>query len=93
MDARDKLGSALSDLGYPGEFARLLADELRSDAAIERLAGYVRSARPQTMEEIVDEMLAIRDTFARWRERKISEYAEAKLTAFYNREREDEEED
>jgi len=93
MDARESLVSALGQLGYPPEFAYLLAAELRSDAAITRLAGYVRGACPQTMEEIVDEMLSIRDLNASWRDRKIAEHAQEQITRFYNRDREDEYED
>lgn len=93
MDARESLKAALATLGYPEEFALLLASELRSDNAISRLAGYVRSARPKSMEEIVDEMLTIRDLNQSWRERKIAEHAQAQVTRFYNRVREDEEEE
>lgn len=92
-DARASLVAALADLGYPEEFAYVLASELRSDNAIARLAGYVRGAQPQSMEEIVDEMLTIRDLNASWRERKIAEHAQAQVTKFYNRVREDAEED
>ena len=93
MEARDSLASALAELGYPAEFAYLLASELRSDNAISRLATYVRGARPQSMEEIVDEMLAIRELNATWRERKIAEHAQAQMTRFYNRVREDDEDE
>jgi hypothetical protein len=89
-EPKDRLIAALDDLGYPAEFGLVLAAELKSDNAIERMAGYVANARPNSMEEIVDEMLAIRDLNMRWRERKISEHAEAKLTEFYNRPRVDE---
>ena len=93
MDARESLTAALSSLGYPEEFALLLASELRSDNAIMRLAGYVRGARPQSMEEIVDEMLTIRDLNESWRQRKIAEHAQAQMTRFYNRVREDDEDE
>ena len=93
MDARESLAAALATLGYPEEFALLLASELRSDNAIMRLAGYVRGAQPQSMEEIVDEMLTIRDLNESWRQRKIAEHAQAQMTRFYNRVREDEEDE
>ena len=93
MDARQSLARALGELGYPPEFAALLASELRSDVAISRLAGYVRGARPQSMTEIVDEMLSIRDLNESWRQRKISEHAEAQVTRFYNRVRDEEEDE
>ena len=93
MDATQALAGALGELGYPPEFAMLLASELRSESAILRLAGYVRGARPQNMTEIVDEMLSIRDLNESWRQRKIAEHAEAEMTRFYNRVRDDEEPD
>jgi hypothetical protein len=93
MDTRESLTVALSSRGYPEEFALLLASELRSDNAIMRLAGYVRGARPQSMEEIVDEMLTIRDLNESWRQRKIAEHAQAQMTRFYNRVREDDEDE
>ena len=91
MDGREQLVVAVRAVGFPAELGELLASELRSDAACERLAKYVRAARPKSAEEIVDEMLAIRDLNRAWRDRKIAEHAEAAVTRFYNREREDDE--
>ena len=48
---------------------------------------------PHSPEEIADEMLAILQMRERYVEQKISEHANASITAFYNREREDEEQD
>ena len=87
--ARLELLDAVVQLGYPEEFGVVLAGELRTPKAIRRLAGYLRQAQPTSPEQIVDEMLAIAALRDRWVEQKISEHANASLTAFYNRPRED----
>jgi len=54
-----------------------------------RMTAYLRGANPQSPEEIADEMLAILEQRRRWVEQKVSEHANASITAFYNRPRED----
>lgn len=84
------LANAIMELGYPEEFAEVLASELRSEKSMRRLASYVRNARPSSPEQIADEMLTIVSDRNRWVEQKISEHANASLTAFYNRPRDEE---
>lgn len=88
-DAREGLVRAAVRIGYPAELGELLADELRSEVAMRRMTGYLLQARPTTMEDIADELLAIRANQSRWIETKISEHANASITAFYNRDREE----
>lgn len=88
-DARTQLVDAILQLGYPAEFGVVLAEELRSEQAMRRMASYLRQAQPQSPEEIADEMLAIVAQRDSWVERKISEHAQASVTAFYNRDRDD----
>ena len=57
-----------------------------------RMTSYLRGADPHSPEEIADEMLAILQMRERYVEQKISEHANASITAFYNRERDDEDE-
>ena len=73
--SRDKLANSVSSLGYPEEFADLLAKQLGSPKAIDRLASYIWQAHPDSVEMIVDEMVAIQEEIAAWREKK--EYREA----------------
>ena len=54
--SRNELVQAVSSLGYPTELAELMARELKSPKAIDRMTSYVR---PQREEMLVDEMLAI----------------------------------
>ena len=88
--ATAQLIAAIEDMGYPREFGVVLAGELRSERAIVRMTSYLGFQPP---EEIADEMLAICADRDRWVEQKKSEYANAKITEFYNRPRESEDED
>lgn len=74
--SRDRLAEAVSSLGYPAEFADLLAKQLGSPKAIDRMTAYLYHAKPKTMEMIVDEMLAIASEIDAWRERKESREAQ-----------------
>ena len=91
--ATAQLIAAIEDMGYPREFGVVLAGELRSERAIGRMTSYLRQTGFQPPEEIADEMLAICADRDRWVEQKKSEYANAKITEFYNRPRESEDED
>lgn len=84
-----ELADAIMLGGYPEEFAQVLAGELRSENAMRRLAAYVRNARPSSPEQIADEMLTIVEERNRWVELKMSEHANASMTAFYNRPRDE----
>ena len=80
--ARDRLAAAVGSLGYPAEFADLLAKQLGSPKAIDRLASYICQAKPANMEMIIDEMLAIRAEIDAWREKKESRDAQAGYNAW-----------
>ena len=84
--SRDRLASAVSALGYPEEFGDLLAKQLGSPKAIDRLTSYICQARPGPMETIIDEMLAIRDEIEAWREKQESREAQEKYNAWLNSE-------
>ena len=73
--SRDQLAHSISSLSYPKEFADLLAKQLGSPKAIDRLASYIWQAHPDSVEMIVDEMVAIQEEIVAWREKK--EYREA----------------
>ena len=84
--ARDELASAVVLLGYPEEFASLLAKQLKSPKAIQRMASYLVQARPQSVEMIVDEMLAICADTQAWREKTESREAMWSYSAWLNSE-------
>ena len=49
-----------------------------------RPVGYLYNVRPQSAELIVDEMLAICSDIERWREKKASEEANARINDIIN---------
>ena len=82
--SRDRLAAAAAALGYPGEFADLLAKQLGSPKAIDRMTGYLDQARPGSMEMIIDEMLAICAEIDAWQEKKESREAQESYNAWLN---------
>ena len=92
--SRDRLVAAVTGLGYSAELAELMARELGSPKAIDRMTSYIRQARPRTEEMLVDEMLAIKGEIDAWREKKESQEAQARYNArlYYKKWEPDEEE-
>lgn len=90
-DAYDRLIGAVVACGFPAEFGQALAAGLGGEKSLRRMTGYLLSARPRSMEEVADEMVAICDQRDHWVERKKSEYYQAKVNEFYNRDRGNEE--
>ncbi len=84
--ARDRLAGTITSLGFPEEFADLLAKQLGSPKAIDRLTSYLYQAKPRSMEMIIDEMLAIRAEIDAWRERKESLEAQEGYSRWLNSE-------
>ena len=79
--ARDRLAAAVTGIGFPAELAELMARQLGSPKAIDRMTSYVHQARPRTEEMLVDEMLAICAEIETWREKKESQEAQARYNA------------
>ncbi len=84
--SRDRLAAAVSSLGYPEEFADLLAKQLGSPKAIDRMTSYIYLARPGSVEMIVDEMLAICAEIESWREKRDSREAQDRYNAWLSSE-------
>jgi hypothetical protein len=87
--ARNQLVAAVVELGFPEEFGQVIAHELGGTWSMRRLCSYLRGARPSRPEEIADEILAILEQRRSIVERKMGEHANAAITQFYNRPRED----
>ena len=92
--ARDRLVAAVAEAGFSAELAELMARQLKSPKAIDRMAAYIRLAHPRTEEMLVDEMLAICAEIETWREKKESQEAQARYNArlYYKKWEPDEEE-
>ena len=83
-NARNRLAGAVTSAGFPDELADLLAKELKSPKAIDRMTSWIYQARPRSLEMIVDEMLAIRADIDAWIRKKESEAAQAGITDWLN---------
>ena len=92
--ARDRLVAAVTGIGFSAELAELMARQLGSPKAIDRMTSYVHQARPRTEEMLVDEMLAICAEIETWREKKESQDAQTRYNArlYYKKWEPDEEE-
>ena len=84
--ARDRLAAAVSSLGYPEEFADLLAKQLGSPKAIDRMTDWLYHVRPRSVEMVVDEMLAICSDIEAWKKKKESQEAQWGYTRWLNSE-------
>ena len=76
--ARDRLVAAATSLGFHAELAELMARQLKSPKAIDRMTSYIRQAHPNSEEMLVDEMLAICAEIDAWREKKASQEAQSR---------------
>ena len=80
--ARDRLAAALAAAGYPAELSDIMAKQLKSPKAIDRMTAYVRHGYARNMEMLADEMLAICADAENWREKKESQKAQAKYNEY-----------
>ena len=84
--ARDRLAGTIKSLGFPEEFADLLAKQLGSPKAIDRMTDWLYHVRPRRVEMVVDEMLAICSDIEAWKKKKESQEAQWGYTRWLNSE-------
>ena len=82
--SRDGLVSSLVALGFPGELGDMIAAQLGSPKAIDRMSAYLDHAKPDDIQMIIDEMLAIQSELEAWREKKAGEKANARYNEILN---------
>ena len=80
---------AVKERGFPEEFGKLIARNLGSEKMMRRMTGYLKAAKPRSMEETADEMLAILSDRDRWIEKKELERTNAKYNAYLDTRDED----
>ena len=92
--ARDRLVAAVTGIGFSAELAELMAKQLGSPKAIDRMVSYIRQAHPRTEEMLVDEMLAICAEIETWHQKKESQEAQERYNSwlYYKKWNPDEEE-
>ena len=83
-NARSSLVKSITDLGFPQELGDEIARQLGSPKAMERMRAYLYNVRPQSVELVVDEMLAIMSDIERWKDKKMSEEANAAYNEVLN---------
>ena len=84
--SRRELESAVKALGFPAELADLIAKQLKSPKAMDRMSSYLVKVRPRSMEMIVDEMLALSAEIESWKKKKEAQEAQAGYSAWLNSE-------
>lgn len=85
ISARDELVRSIVSLGFPEELGDEIAKNLGSPKAMQRMNAYLYYVKPDKVELIVDEMLAIKSDIDAWRDKKASEEANAKYNEYLNR--------
>ncbi|MCR4578260.1 MAG: hypothetical protein K5784_10190 [Clostridiales bacterium] len=93
--AKERLVAAVAALGFRPELGELMARQLGSPKAIDRMTAYIDQAHPRSEEMLVDEMLAICAEIDAWRRKKSAQEAQADYTAmrYFGELGEDEQED
>jgi len=81
---KDRLVEEVASLGFPKELGEMVAKNLGSPKAMERMISYLSYVKPNTAELIVDEMLAICSDIDAWRDKKESLEANAKYNEILN---------
>ncbi len=82
--SHQRLISSLAALGYPKELWDIIAEHIGSPKGIDRMIAYLDYVKPDKVELIVDEMLAIKSEIDRWREKKESETANSEYNMLLN---------
>ena len=75
---RDELIRTMGRLGFPADLGEQVAKQLGSPKAMQRMLIYLYNVRPNSIELVVDEMLAICSDVEAWKEKKAAEEANAK---------------
>ena len=81
---KNRLVEEIAALGFPAELGEMVAKNLGSPQAMERMISYLSYVKPNTAELIVDEMLAICSDVNAWRDKKESLEANARYNEILN---------
>ena len=82
--ARNNLVMNVVNLGFPEELGDEIARQLGSPKAMERMRAYLYNVKPKSVELVIDEMLAIMSDIERWKDKKLSEEANAAYNEVLN---------
>lgn len=79
--------------GYPEEFSRLICQEMSTEYTAERMTNYIAASKRLSLEDVADEMLAIKDFRDTLVQKHISEHAQERINDLYNNINEGQDED
>ena len=85
IQTKSELVNAIKQLGFQEELGEQIAGQLGSPKAMQRMMAYLYNVKPQSVELVVDEMLAICSDIDRWKEKKAAEEANARYNEILNR--------
>ncbi len=83
-ELRYKMAEAMDRLGFPEEFALMIADELGTEYSMNRMISWLWQYKPYRPEDVADEMLAIKADVKSWQQKKIAEYNNMKYNDILN---------
>ena len=84
IKTKNRLVDEIFALGFPRELGEMVAKNLGSPKAMERMISYLSYVKPNSAELIVDEMLAICSDINAWKDKKASEEANARYNEILN---------
>ncbi len=76
--------------GYPEDFALIIAREMNTEFTGSRMYGYIARNELLRLEDVADEMLAIKSDRDRIRSKHISEQAQSAINELYRSQGEEE---
>ena len=74
----------IENMGLPAEFGQTIADILGTEKQMLRMVSWLIQYRPNTVEEIADEVVSIKEEFERYRRKKMAEYYNIKNNELMN---------
>ena len=83
-ETKNALVKDITALGFPAELGDMVAKNLGSPKAMERMRAYLNYVKPKTVELVVDEMLAICEEIEAWRKKKEAREANEKYNELLN---------
>lgn len=83
-DNREMLYKLMVHKGYPGEFSKLICDELKTDFLCEKMMHYIAGPGMHSLEDVADEMLGLKAFRDRLVEKHIAEHAQERINDLYN---------
>ena len=83
-ETKNALVKDITALGFPAELGEMVAKNLGSPKAMERMRAYLNYVKPKTAELVVDEMLAICEEIEAWRKKKEAREANEKYNELLN---------